>query len=214
MNRYVSRIASATASGRERLRHHQAVIHPEVGVHRGDRRREQPGAVAGHRATEQADTSTTAAPKTVMVRRMGEEVVAARVELLGHPRGRRERERGERRVLGGLRTVARIGEAVAVGERVGLGDVVDLVAQRGLVPLGEEHVADAERERGEHDQQQDAPEAPVVGHRSVHAERDDDAEHDERRREQHGDRYTPRVRCWPIATAATRPPPARAPAAA
>ena len=44
------------------------------------------------------------------------------------------------------------------GDRVGLGVVVDLVAQDGLGALGQQHVADAQGEGGEHDQQQDAPE--------------------------------------------------------
>ena len=63
-----------------------------------------------------------------------------------------------------LRAVAEVGEAVPAGDRVGLRVVVDLVAEDRLGALGQHHVADAQRERAEHDQQQDAPEPAVVGH--------------------------------------------------
>ena len=106
---------------RERLRHHQPVVDPEVRVDSAA----IAAAISPARSPATARpmspiTSTTPAPNTVIVRRCARRWLAARVEALHHPRRRRERERGERRVLGGLATVAEVGEAVTAGDRVGL----------------------------------------------------------------------------------------------
>ena len=58
--------------------------------------------------------------------------------------------------------VERLEEAVAARQTVGLGVVEELVAVDRLVRLRERDVADAQHERAERDEQQDAPEPPIV----------------------------------------------------
>ena len=106
-----------------------------------------------------AMSTTTPAPKNAIVSRCESDVLAVRVELLVHPRRRRERDRGERRVLRGLRAVTRVGEPVAARELVGGDVVIDLVALLAARRLGDEHVPHPEREGGEDDEQEDSPEA-------------------------------------------------------
>ena len=58
--------------------------------------------------------------------------------------------------------VERLEEAVAAGQTVGFGVVEELVAVDRLVRLRERDVADAQHEGGQRDEQQDAPELPIV----------------------------------------------------
>jgi hypothetical protein len=58
--------------------------------------------------------------------------------------------------------IERLEEPVAARQPVGFGVVEELVAVDRLVRLRERDVGDAQRERGQRDQQQDAPEPPIV----------------------------------------------------
>ena len=67
--------------------------------------------------------------------------------------------------------VERLEEPVAARQTVGLGVVEELVAVDRLVRLRERDVGDAQRERGQRDHQQDAPEPPIVAVRRWHGRR-------------------------------------------
>ena len=71
--------------GRERLRHHQAVVDPEVRVERGDRRRHQPGAVAGDGTADEPDQEHHTGAEQRHGEPLRQQVPTARVEALPSP---------------------------------------------------------------------------------------------------------------------------------
>ena len=86
MNRYVSRIASATASVASVSDITRPSFIQRLGYTAAIAAASSPARLPATARPSSPITSTTAAPNTVMVRRMRQQVVAARVELLGHPR--------------------------------------------------------------------------------------------------------------------------------
>ena len=89
-----------------------------------------------HRVADQPDQQHHPGAEHRHGEALREQMVAAGIELLHHPRRRREHECGERRVLRSLRAVAEVGEAVSTRQRVRLRVVIDLVAEHRLGALG------------------------------------------------------------------------------
>ena len=149
----------------ERLGHDQPVVQPEEGVGGAEGRGHQPGPRPGHRAPEQPDQHHGPHPG----QRAGEAQHQLMVpEQLGHAR---EDQRRDRRMIGGGagHLVAAgevghgVGEAAAIGQRVGLELVVEGVVELRVVAGHAQDEGRPDPQRGQGDQAE-GEEEPGPGH--------------------------------------------------
>ena len=144
-NRYDQQDRERHRERGERLRHHQAVVHPEVGRDRGDPApRSTRARSPATRRPISAISTTTPTPSTAMMNRCASVCSPPSSNRSATHDAGVERDGGEWRVLRGLRAVTRVGEPLPARQLVRLHVVEDLVAAARLVVLGQRDVPHAQ----------------------------------------------------------------------